>query len=198
MSSGRTKWLNSRPPSRIAGRGLLLERARPTDNADLVAAVNDSLDNLSPWMPWAQEQATPESIGAFLSQASTDWDAGTEFQYVLRRVAGSIVGCSGLHAQLGPSALEIGYWVRVGQLRRGVATAAAAALTAAALELAEVDRVEIRCDAANSQSAKVPPKLGYRLDRIEHRMPSTPGETDQYMIWVLDADEARTVRAEPR
>jgi hypothetical protein len=78
-------------------------------------------------MPWAQEQATPESIGAFLSQASADWDDGSDFQ-----------------------------------------------------------------------SAKVPPKLGYRLDRIEHRMPSTPGETDQYMIWVLDADEARTVRAEPR
>ena len=187
MPNARTEWLVSRPPVSTEANGLLLERALPRDNADLVEAVNDSLDHLSPWMPWAQERATTESIGAFLAQATSDWDAGTEFQYLLRRGTSSpIIGCCGLHARIGTGALEIGYWVRVGHLRQGVATAAAGALTTTALALAEVERVEIRCDAANTRSALVPPKLGYRRDRIEHRPPTTPGETDQHMIWVLD------------
>lgn len=97
-----------------------------------------------------------------------------------------VIGCCGLHARIGTGALEIGYWVRIGYLQRGVATAAAGALTDAALALSEVDRVEIRCGVANSRSASIPPKLGYRMDRIQHRPPTTPGETDQHMIWVLD------------
>ena len=84
----------------------------------------------------------------------------------------------------GAGALEIGYWVRVGHLGRGVATAAAGTLTIAALALPEVERVEIRCDAANVRSAAIPPKLGYRLDRIRRRPPTTPGETDEHMVWV--------------
>jgi RimJ/RimL family protein N-acetyltransferase len=187
MPNARTEWLVSRPPVRIEANSLLLERALPGDNADLVDAVNDSLGHLSPWMPWAQEPATTKSIGEFLSQAASDWDSGIEFQYLLRRdTSRQIIGCSGLHARIGAGALEIGYWVRVGYLQRGVATTAAGALTAAALALTEVERVEIRCDAANIRSALVPSKLGYRMDRIEHRAPTTPGETDQHMIWVLD------------
>jgi RimJ/RimL family protein N-acetyltransferase len=187
MSSAGTGWLVSRPPERIEANGLVLERALPCDNADLVEAVNDSLGHLSPWMPWAQERATSESIGAFLAQAASDWVTCAEFQYLLRRDTSSpLIGCAGLHARIGAGALEIGYWVRVGHLQRGVAAVAAGALTAAALGLAEVERVEIRCDAANTRSALIPPKLGYRMDRIEHRPPTTPGETDEHMIWVLD------------
>jgi RimJ/RimL family protein N-acetyltransferase len=187
VSRIRTKWLVSRPPVRISAGDLALERALPSDNVDLIEAVNDSLDHLSPWMLWAQEQATTESIGTFLAQANSDWDTGAEFQYVLRRDASSsIIGCSCLHARLGPGALEIGYWVRAGQLQRGVATAAACALTDAAFELPEIERVEIRCDVANSRSAGIPPKLGYRLDRIEQRVPNAPSETNQHMIWIRE------------
>jgi len=187
MSSAPTGWLASKPPERIEVEGLVLTRALPGDNVDLVEAVNDSLDHLSPWMPWAQERATEESIGAFLAQATSAWVAGTEFQYLLRRDPSRLtIGCFGLHARIGTGALEIGYWVRVGHLRQGVATTATRVLTAAALGITEVERVEIRCDAANTRSASVPSKLGYRLDRIEHRPPSAPGETDRHMIWVLD------------
>lgn len=187
MSSEPPAWLVGRPPERIETKGLVLARALPGDNDDLVEAVNDSLDHLSPWMPWAQEPATKESIGAFLAHATAAWVAGTDFQYLLRRDPSRlIIGCFGLHARIGTGALELGYWVRIGHVRQGVATAAARVLTAAALGITEVERIEIRCDASNTRSASVPSKLGYRMDRIEHRPPSAPGETDQHMIWVLE------------
>jgi RimJ/RimL family protein N-acetyltransferase len=180
-------WLTEVPPERIEAAEVVLTRGSALVVEEFIVAVNASLDHLRPWMPWAQEPANAQSIGGFLLGAEADWVAHRAFQYIITASGGSsFLGCCGLHARLGPGALEIGYWVHADHVGRGVATAAAGALTSTALSLAEVERVEIRCDAANARSAAVARRLGYRLDRIETRIPRTPGETDALMIWVLD------------
>jgi RimJ/RimL family protein N-acetyltransferase len=178
-------WLIDRPPERVLADHVILWRSDPSDVEPLVLAVNESLDHLRPWMPWAQDPATNDTIGAFLREASIDWIAGKNFQFLIREAPSEMVlgGC-GLHARLGPGALEIGYWTHVSQGGRGIATSAARALTRTALGLAGVDRVEIRCDLANIKSAAIPKKLGYRLDRIDQRPPATPCETEDHMVWV--------------
>lgn len=177
-------WLAAPPEDLLAERAVLL-RAHLSDAEALVDAVNASREHLRPWMPWAWVPATPESIGSFLAGADASWEGRTEFQYLIAD-AGSraVLGCCGLHARIGAGALEIGYWVRVDRVRRGLASAAAGALTRAAFGLPDVERVEIHCDAANVASARVPRRLGYRLDRIENHTPTTPGETDKFMIWI--------------
>ncbi len=185
------QWLTTRPAGSLRSAEVTLHRARPVDLDELVDTINSSLEELRPWMPWAQEPATDRSIGEFLAQAHRDWEAGREFQFAIRgrrgRQADALLGFCGLHNRIGAGGLEIGYWVRSDSTRRGVATSAASALTAAALGLAGVSRVEIHCDAANRASAAIPPKLGFRLDRTETRGPTTPGETDRHMIWVYPA-----------
>jgi len=49
--------------------------------------------------------------------------------------------------------------------------------------------VEIQCDEANTASAGVPRKLGYRLDRVENHEKEAPGERGRRMIWVCDPAE---------
>lgn len=182
-------WLDQRPPERLDTGDFQLTRATTDDAPALIEAVNASLSHLRPWMPWAQDPATVESIGTFLRGADLQWDGFQEFQFVIRDTpSGPIIGCCGLHTRLGVGALEIGYWVHVEHIGRGVATAAAGALTGAALRLGSVHRVEIHCDAANLRSAAVPAKLGYRLDRTEPRPPTTPGETREQMVWVFEPD----------
>ncbi len=189
-------WLTARPPERIPSTQLTLLRSSAGDLDELVEAVNASLSELQPWMPWAQAPATTESIGGFLDRADRHWGTGHEFAFAIRGPRGrqrdALVGFCGLHAKVGIGGLEIGYWVRSDCTGHGVATAAAGALTRSALGLTGVSRVEIHCDAANLPSAAVPPKLGYRLDRIEVRSPSSPGETDQQMIWVCTPDDRVT------
>jgi len=87
--------------------------------------------------------------------------------------------------------MEIGYWVHVDHLRRGVATAAARALLEAAIELPDIDRVEIRCGAANGASAAIPRKLGFRLDRVDEKARSAPGESGRLMVWVFERPACR-------
>jgi len=83
-------------------------------------------------------------------------------------------------------AIEIGYWIHVDRAGHGHGTAAARALTAAALGLPDVQRVEIHCDEANVRSQAIPRRLGYRLDRVEDDEVTSPGEVGRSMIWVLE------------
>ena len=64
-------------------------------------------------------------------------------------------------ARIGPGGLEIGYWVHRAYTRRGLATAASAALVEQAFGLPGVDRVEIIHDELNVVSGRVPRKLGF-------------------------------------
>jgi len=195
------RWLTDRPHETIRSADLTLTRARLDDVGELVAAVNWSLDELRPWMPWAQVPATPASIGEFLEQADSNWEACREFQFAIREAGGvrnrhgggpgALIGFCGLHDRVGPGALEIGYWVRSDHTGRGVATSAASALTSSALDLQGVSRVEIHCDAANLRSAAIPGKLGYRLDRVDAGSATAPGETDRHMIWVFGPGAGR-------
>ncbi|MGH9073012.1 MAG: GNAT family N-acetyltransferase [Acidimicrobiales bacterium] len=190
-------WLLERPPARIVLPLVTLVRASLGDARALAEAAGESLEHLRPWMPWAQVAPTTESMAVFLREAVFDWDSGQAFQYVMCQPgSGVVLGGCGLHARLGPGVLEIGYWVHVSHVGRGIATAAAGGLTAAALGLAAVDRVEIRCDAANLRSAAIPRRLGYRLARIEIRAPGTPGETDEHMVWARDRLDDGSTREE--
>ena len=114
------------------------------------------------------------------------WEAGTSHVYsVLTADQGTLVGEIGLHRRIDDASAEIGYWIAASQSRRGFGTLAAGAMTSVALALPGVSRVEIHCDEANAASAAIPRKLGYRLDRVEKRMPEAPGESGRLMIWTL-------------
>lgn len=180
-----------RPSERLDAGPVLLRRCRIEESAAFAAAVQESLQHLKPWMPWATPKAADaEQQRGRLAGAAESWDAGTGFHYTVflpgqdPAAGGPVIGTIGLHRRIGPGGIEMGYWIHVAHSGKGYATAAARALTGAALGLADVRRVEIHCDEANGASAAIPRKLGYRLDRVDRTEPAAPGETGRLMIWV--------------
>lgn len=180
------------PPETLILPGAELSRVRERDGEHFALAVRQSLEHLRPWMPWATEAAAaPETQRARCRQAEELWSQGSDYLYVLRqRAGGPLIGTVGLHRRIGPSALEIGYWLHVDWTGLGHATAAAAAVTAAALALPDIDRVEIHTDEANTRSAAIPQRLGYRLDRVDHRSPQAPAKIGRQQIWIADQGSA--------
>ena len=136
-----------------------LRRYRDDDLDDLVRAVTESEDHLRPWLPWVAEHSV-KSEAQFLAQSARDWESGTAYNYAIR-TGGAFAGGIGLMARIGPGGLEIGYWVHQAYTRRGLATAASAALVEQAFRLPGVDRVEIVHDELNVASGGVPRKLGF-------------------------------------
>jgi len=158
----------------------------PDDARAFATAVTVSRDELVPWMPWAATDETydVEFQRARLATAREDADAGRERLFSIVDGDGELVGCMGVHPRRGPHAVDIGYWLRSDRTGRGHARTAARSLTAATLAVPGVDRVEIRCDAANHASAGVARGAGFRLERTVSRPPAAPAETGVEMIWV--------------
>lgn len=175
---------------------LLLRPWRPGDAPALRAAIDESLDALRPWITWAsREPTTLPELEARLARYAADFREGASWRYaVVDRDAGELLGGASLHPYPGPGALEVGYWVRSSRLRRGVASAAAAALARHAFEARGVDRVEIWFDPGNLPSEAVARALGFAPagSRTTRRDDGSAREVEVYR---LDAPDALRVPA---
>jgi ribosomal-protein-serine acetyltransferase len=177
--------MTERPePDEVISRDqLTLRRWREDDLDAVVQAVTESLDHLRPWMPWAADYSR-QSGAEFLAKSARNWADGTEYGYAII-AGGALAGSCGLMDRIGPGGLEIGYWVHRAWTRRGLATAASAALVEQAFRLPGVDRVEIVHDELNVASGGVPRKLGFtEVERRPLDAPSPEG-TGVGVVWRL-------------
>ena len=184
MSGQAHEPARTRPDELIEHSPVTLRRYREDDLGALFGAVTASLDHLRPWMPWAAAGYSLESAAEFLDGSIGNWEDGTEYDYAII-AGGALAGGVGLMARIGPGGLEIGYWVHRAYTRRGLASAAAAALVEQAFRLPGVDRVEIVHDELNVPSGKIPRKLGFT--EIERRRLDQPSEagTGFGVVWRL-------------
>ena len=165
-------------PEMINAGELVLKRWEPAWATEAAAAVQESLPELKPFLPWAKDGYSPDEGRGFIEMSVDSWAAGTEFNYAVFTTVGEIAGSIGMMTRLGPGTLEIGYWMRTRFAGRGHMTAAVRALTRVALTLPGVQRVVIRFDEANKASAAVAAKAGFvEVDR-SRREPTAPGETE--------------------
>jgi RimJ/RimL family protein N-acetyltransferase len=179
-----------RPPATLAEPPIVLRRYAGSDLEPLLDAVSSSSDHLKPWLAWASVEPLEPALRNFVSGSIEGFERGENFDYAIWDLARSdLIGGAGLHPRLGPGRIELGYWVRDGWQRRGVASAASRALTTAAFRLPGIEEVHIRCDEANVPSAGVPRGLGFRLLRIVEDEADAPAEVGRSMHWVVTAEE---------
>ncbi|MFI1920103.1 GNAT family N-acetyltransferase [Nocardia sp. NPDC020380] len=195
MRNGRAAALapGTTPPERIDLGDVLLRRWRPEDLEPRRDAMLISREHLSTWMDGITELVTVDGQRAY-SRTASDWpSAEGDFRYGIFDLDGRVLGGINLHDRVGPGAVELGYWCHVAHSGRGVViTRAAAALTGIALDLPGIHQVEVHCDAANTRSAAVPQRLGFRLDRVQPREKCTPAESGEEMCWVKHRSPSTT------
>jgi ribosomal-protein-serine acetyltransferase len=160
--------MTGRPePDEVITEGqVTLRRYREEDLDGLLRAVAESLDHLRPWMPWAANY-TRQSAAEFLARSARDWADGSEYNYAII-TDGTLAGGCGLMTT-----------------RRGLATAASAALVEQAFRLPGVDRVEIIHDELNAASGGVPRKLGFTEVGRQPLSEPTSGGNGVGVIWRL-------------
>jgi ribosomal-protein-serine acetyltransferase len=172
-----------RPPEQMSNAAVTLRRWRAGDAELSYRLVSESLEHLRPWMAWATDEYALADAQEYMDRCEADWTDGSAFQYLVL-AGGEPAGSAGLMARIGSGGLEIGYWVHPGFVNKGIATAAAAALTDAALQLPAIDRVEIQHDVLNLASERVPVKLGYsHVDTRQSRFALAPGDSGTAKVW---------------
>ena len=154
------------------------------DDVDAMSrAIAESLDHIQPWMPWAAAEPLPRADRVRLvAEFTRQWEAGESFVYGIF-VGDLPIGGTGLHPRVGADGMEIGYWVHPEWTGRGIATAAAGALTEVAFALPGIRRVEIHHDKANVASRRIPEKLGFTLVAEVPDPPAAPAEIGIECQW---------------
>jgi len=180
------------PAYGVHTRRLIIRCWQPADAYLAKAAIDENVDHLRPWMPWAMHEPTDlQAKIELLRRFRAEFDSSRDYVYgIFNSDETQVLGGTGLHTRLGESAREIGYWIHKDYINQGLATETAAALTRVAFEIDGVDRVEIHCDPENVRSAAVPKKLGFvheaTLRRRDRTSADAPRDT---MVWTLFASD---------
>lgn len=153
-------------PDSIDSERLMIRAPRPGDGTVMNQAVHESLAELAPWMPWAKTAPSVIESETQIRQSAIRFAERTDLQLLLRET-GRLIGSSGLHRIDWESRkFEIGYWVHSANSGQGYITEAVHAITHFTVKELSANRIEIRCDAQNTNSAHVAKRAGFTLEGI--------------------------------
>jgi RimJ/RimL family protein N-acetyltransferase len=167
-------------PEEFESERMIIRAARPGEGADVNAAVIESLDQLKPWMIWAQVAPSVEETEAHGRKAHARFHAREDLIYRgwLKTAPNTFVVGSGLHRiDWSVPRFEIGYWVRTSLAGRGYVTEIVHAMTQLAFNTLGAERVEIRCDERNERSWRVAERCGFTCEGTLRRDSRAPDGT---------------------
>ena len=162
----------------------VVRKYEPADAKALVIAVTESCEHLRPWMPWIKfEPQTMTQRAELIKVWNEAWEQRTEFVMGIF-LDDRVVGGTGLHLRGDVNTVDIGYWMHVDYIGKGIATRVSGALTETAFAIwSEIDTVVIVHDEVNIASGKVPARLGFEHVFTWQREPEAPGESGVMYRW---------------
>lgn len=150
-------------PDEFHTERLTIRSPRPGDGPELCRAMNETFDQLKPWMPWAQARPTELEAEHNVRLAHLAFLQRKELRmHLYLKGTETLVGSSGFHnIDWQIPMFEVGYWCRTGYTGRGYITEAVRALTAFAFDILGAKRVQICLDTTNEASRRVAERVGY-------------------------------------
>src|ERR1043165_5447913 len=143
-----------------------LRQFRLEDVPSLFTAVHESMPQLSAWMVWAHPDYTLEDTRAFILKCGPGWEKGEQYSFAIVDVHdGKFLGSVGLSAlNRAHGFANLGYWVRAGKTRHGVATSSTRMAARFSFEELGLNRVELHVPTANIASQRVAEKAGAKRE----------------------------------
>lgn len=166
-------------PERIETERLVLRCLRAGDGPAVNEAVCESLEELRPYMPWAQTPPSLDESEALCRRSQARFRLREDLVFAMfERSGGSegrYVGGSGLHRiAWDVRQFEIGYWRRSACRGQGFVTEAVHALARLAFDTLAARRVEVRMDDHNERSWRVAERAGFTLEGTLRNNSLTP------------------------
>jgi ribosomal-protein-serine acetyltransferase len=131
---------------------------------ELFALIDANREHLRPWMPWVDQQTSPETSSGFIREMLFKLAGGTDLLAGVRH-EGRLAGAIGLHhINTHTGTAEIGYWLGAEFEGKGLMTKACVAMLDYAFDDLGLNRVQIRVEPANNRSRGIPRRLGFHYE----------------------------------
>ena len=158
-----------RPPTArivLSDGAVTLRKYREEDAESVFLAVRESLNEISPWMPWCHQKYSLEDSRVWSASRDVAWANGLEYDFVITSGVEDLpLGVCGLnHFDNEVRMANMGYWVRTGKTNRGVATSAAILLSRFGFEELELHRIWAMTHPDNARSIRVLERAGFKRE----------------------------------
>lgn len=176
----------------LTGERVIVRPHRLDDFDAMWDAIQQSRDELRPWLPFADQ--TQEQFRDWLARIVAKWITREMLgMAIIERETGQLVGNIGLMVRgWDIGSFEIGYWLRTSAAGHGYMSEAVRLVTDFAFDHLDANRVMIRCDAENARSAAVPQRLGFTLEgRMRQDFAAPNGAIRDTLVFSLIRDDPR-------
>lgn len=155
-------------PDHFETERLLIRAPRPGDGKAVYNSINASINELKPWLPFAQHEQSEEDVEINIREAHLNFLKREDLRLlVFLKETGEHIASSGLHRiNWAVPKFEIGYWIDSRFSGKGYMTEAVQGIVDFATTELKAHRLEIRCDSANVKSRAIPERLGFTLEGI--------------------------------
>ena len=138
------------------------------DTENIHQAILESLDEISPWLPFVHKGYSYQETRDFLKRCPDNWKQDTEYIFIILDAGdGSCIGMCGLnridHENL---RANLGYWIKTSRTGSGIATAVTRLLARWGFQEPKFNRIEIVMATGNQRSQRVAEKAGARREGI--------------------------------
>ena len=139
-----------------------------TDAELLFAAVTESIEHVSKWLPWCTENYSMSDADLWVRQSVEAWDRGDEYRFMIEDgKTKKILGAVGISQIVKAHKVgNLGYWVRKSALGRGVAGIAGRKAIEYAFDHLDMQRIEIHVLPENAASNAVAVSLGGMFEGV--------------------------------
>ncbi|WP_188208114.1 GNAT family N-acetyltransferase [Alkalibacillus aidingensis] len=155
-------------PDQFETEQFIIRSPRPGDGKALNEAIVASINELLPWMEFAQSIPTVEESEINIRKAYTKFLNREDLRLLaFHKETGQLACSSGLHRiNWKIPKFEIGYWTDSRLTGKGYTTEIVNGITDFAFSELKAKRLEIQCDAKNEGSQAVAEKVGFELEGI--------------------------------
>jgi ribosomal-protein-serine acetyltransferase len=148
------------------GDGVTLRLLEERDAAALFGLIDANRTRLRQWLPWVDNEQSPETTRRFLRSAQRQLEDNRGGQYAIA-AHGQLAGVVGQHPiDWANRACNVGYWLGAAYEGRGLMTRACRVLVTYAFSEQGLRRVEIRAAPTNRRSRAIPERLGFRQEGV--------------------------------
>lgn len=187
-------WRLHHGPVQLSDGVVVLRPPTVDDGDEVVAAIQASLPELSPWMPWA-------TVDYDLA-AHHEWVTGSRQRgdrpLLICEPGGAIVGATGINAlDVLNRRANLGYWVRTASTGRGYATRSARLVARWAVVELGFHRLDIVMAVGNHASRAVAERVGAHHEGVLRSALLLHGQHHDAHSYSLVAPEVRAWPGDP-
>ena len=182
--------LKGKIPTAFETDRLLVRRYRQSDADHLFQAAQSSIAEVFPFLPWCHpEYQLSESIN-WLKDVEPAWRKGDAYNFaIFSQGQSELLGGCGINRIDEHPIGNLGYWVKSGNVSKGIATEATVALARFGIEQIGLKRIEIVMSVENTPSRRVAEKSGAVYEgKLRNRLTLHGKAHDAYIYSITPED----------